>query len=62
MNIDKKHADSTTITHLLYPLIVVLSALFSPIKKQFVSPYGVVSGKNTSILQNVITMDDLFER
>ena len=27
-----------------------------------VSPYGVVSGKNTSILQNVITMDDLFER
>ena len=27
-----------------------------------VSPYGVVSGKNSSILQNVITMDDLFER
>lgn len=26
-----------------------------------VSPYGVVSGKNTTILQNVITMDDLFE-
>ena len=25
-----------------------------------VSPYGVSSGKNTSILQNVITMDDLF--
>lgn len=25
-----------------------------------VSPYGVVSGKNTSILQNIITMDDLF--
>ncbi len=27
-----------------------------------VSPYGVVYGKNTSILQNVITMEDLFER
>ena len=27
-----------------------------------VSPYGVVSGMNTSILQNVITMEDLFER
>ena len=25
-----------------------------------ISPYGVSSGKNTSILQNVITMDDLF--
>ena len=27
-----------------------------------VSPYGVVSGKNSSVLQNVITMDDLFEK
>ena len=27
-----------------------------------VSPYGVVTGKNTSILQNVVTLEDLFER
>ena len=27
-----------------------------------VSPYGVVLGKNTAVLQNVITMDGLFER
>lgn len=27
-----------------------------------VSPYGVASGKNSSVLQNVITMDDLFEK
>lgn len=26
-----------------------------------VSPYGVVAGKNTAVLQNVITMDELFE-